>query len=119
PEMFQRSSRLGRTPLWLWNWRAKVDRCSTNSTSTSESAHLDVYDPYREEILHRVSAGSAIDVDREVTSAHTTLAERKRAGGAERATYLRAVASKPRARPKELAQLSARVRVLSLSASPN
>jgi hypothetical protein len=29
----------------------------------SELAYLDVYDPYREAILHRVSAGSAIDVD--------------------------------------------------------
>jgi betaine-aldehyde dehydrogenase len=72
----------------------------------SELACLDVYDPYREAILHRVSAGNAIDVDQAVKAALAALDDWKRAGGAGRAYYLRAIASKLRARSEELAQLS-------------
>lgn len=72
----------------------------------AERGVIDVYDPYRESILHRVSAGGPADVDKAVKAAKGALADWKRAPGVERATYLRAIAARLRERAEPLARLS-------------
>jgi len=67
---------------------------------------IEVYNPYTEEVLHRVAAGGPEDVDRAVAAAHAALPAWRALSGAARGRYLQAIADGVAARKEELARLS-------------
>lgn len=67
---------------------------------------LDVVDPWREQCLAKVTAGSADDVDDAVTAARRALPEWRALGGARRASMLDAFANGLEARKDALIELS-------------
>jgi betaine-aldehyde dehydrogenase len=69
---------------------------------------IDVFNPCTEEVLHRVAAGGPADVDKAVAAAKAALPSWKKAGGAARGRFLKAIAAKLRERAEELATLSSR-----------
>jgi betaine-aldehyde dehydrogenase len=73
-----------------------------------EPGLIDVYDPFRESVYHKIAAGGPLDVDRATAAAKRALPAWKNAGGKVRAGYLSAIAGKLRERTEELAQISSR-----------
>ncbi|HLA01897.1 MAG TPA: aldehyde dehydrogenase family protein [Aestuariivirga sp.] len=69
---------------------------------------IDVFNPCTEEVLHRVAAGGPADVNKAVAAAKAALPSWKKAGGAARGRFLKAIAAKLRERAEELATLSSR-----------
>lgn len=69
---------------------------------------IDVFNPCTEEVLHRVAAGGPADVNKAVAAAKAALPGWKKAGGATRGHFLKAIAAKVRERTEELATLSSR-----------
>ncbi|HWK72876.1 MAG TPA: aldehyde dehydrogenase family protein [Povalibacter sp.] len=69
-------------------------------------ATLPVINPAKEERIADVAAGSREDVDRAVNAARTAFNQWRKTTGAQRAKYLRAIASAIRSREEELAALS-------------
>ncbi len=67
---------------------------------------IDVYNPYTEQVLHRVAAGGPEDVDRAVAAARAALPGWRSMSGAARGKYLQAIADGVAARKEELARLS-------------
>ena len=67
---------------------------------------IEVFNPYTEEVLHRVAAGGPEDVDRAVAAARAALPGWRALSGAERGKYLQAIADGVAARKEELARLS-------------
>lgn len=67
---------------------------------------IEVFNPYTEEVLHRVAAGGPEDVDRAVAAARAALPGWRALSGAERGKYLKAIADGVAARKEELARLS-------------
>jgi betaine-aldehyde dehydrogenase len=71
-------------------------------------ATLPVINPATEEKLADVAAGGREDVELAVSAARRALADWRKTSGAQRATYLRAIAHAIRRRDEELAALSSR-----------
>lgn len=69
--------------------------------------YLPVVNPCTEEVIAEVTAGHPADVEAAVTAARRALAGWRQTRGAERATYLEAIAEGLSARREELARLSA------------
>ena len=69
---------------------------------------VDVFNPCTEEVLHRVAAGGPADVEKAVAAAKSALPGWRKAGGAARGRFLKAIAAKLRERAEELATLSSR-----------
>jgi betaine-aldehyde dehydrogenase len=67
---------------------------------------IEVFNPYTEEVLHRVAAGGPEDVDRAVAAARAALPGWRALSGAARGKYLQAMADGVAARREELARLS-------------
>jgi betaine-aldehyde dehydrogenase len=67
---------------------------------------IEVFNPYTEEVLHRVAAGGPVDVDRAVAAAQAALPGWRALSGAERGKYLQAIADGVAVRKEELARLS-------------
>ncbi len=78
-----------------------------NWVKPSEGGTLDVVNPATEEVIHRAPAATGVDVDRAVRAARCAFDDGSWSGlpGAERARYLRAIASGIRARLGELARM--------------
>jgi betaine-aldehyde dehydrogenase len=72
----------------------------------AEPGTIDVFNPYTEEVMHRVAAGSSHDVDRAVAAAKAALPGWSGAGGAARGRFLDAIAAQLRSRAEDLARLS-------------
>jgi betaine-aldehyde dehydrogenase len=72
----------------------------------AEPETIPAFNPYTEQILHRVAAGGPRDVDRAVEAARLALPGWKRAGGAVRGRFLKAVAERIAAEAEMLAKLS-------------
>ncbi len=72
----------------------------------AEPATIDVFNPATGEVIHRVAAGGARDVDLAVDAARLALPRWRHAGGAVRGQFLRAIADRLTARAEELARLS-------------
>lgn len=70
------------------------------------AAEIDVYNPYTEKIIHRVSAGGPQDVNLAVEAARAALPSWHRAGGKIRGRFLQAIAARLRAEAEPLARLS-------------
>jgi betaine-aldehyde dehydrogenase len=79
------------------NWQAPAERST-----------IDVFDPFCENVYHRVAAGGPPDVDRATAAAKRAFPAWKKAGGKARAAYLGAIAGKLRERTEELARISSR-----------
>jgi betaine-aldehyde dehydrogenase len=71
-------------------------------------ATIDVFEPYRAAVYHRVAAGGPLDVARAAAAARRALAPWRSIGGVARAGYLRAIAGQLRDRAEALARLSSR-----------
>jgi betaine-aldehyde dehydrogenase len=69
---------------------------------------IDVVDPFRERVYHKVAAGGPADVDRASAAAKRALPTWKNLSGEARSGYLSAIAGKLRERAEELAQISSR-----------
>jgi betaine-aldehyde dehydrogenase len=69
---------------------------------------LDVFNPCTEEVIGQMLAATAEDVEKAVAAAKAAFAGWKKAGGAVRARFLKAIAARLRERAEELAVLSSR-----------
>jgi betaine-aldehyde dehydrogenase len=67
---------------------------------------MEVFNPYTEEVLHRVAAGGPEDVNRAVAAARAALPGWRALSGTARGKYLQAIADGVAARKEELARLS-------------
>ena len=76
--------------------------------ASSSSEYLDVFNPCTEELIGQVPAANAADVDKAVAAAKAAFPGWKKAGGAVRARFLKAIATRLRERANELAVLSSR-----------
>ena len=72
----------------------------------AEDGFIEVFNPYTERVLDKVSAGGREDVAQAVSAARSALPGWKSAGGLARARFLRAVAQELRARSEVLGRLS-------------
>jgi betaine-aldehyde dehydrogenase len=84
------------------------DRLYINGAWSAPAAGgtIEVYNPYTEQVLHRVAAGGPDDVDRAVAAARAALPAWRTIPGAARGQYLQAIADGVAARKDELARLS-------------
>ncbi len=84
------------------------DRLYINGAWSAPAAGgtIEVYNPYTEQVLHRVAAGGPDDVDRAVAAARAALPAWRVMPGAARGQYLQAIADGVAARKDELARLS-------------
>ena len=71
-----------------------------------EDGFIEVFNPYTESVLDKVSAGGREDVAQAVSAARSALPGWKSAGGVARARFLRAIAQELRARSEVLGRLS-------------
>jgi betaine-aldehyde dehydrogenase len=71
-----------------------------------EDGFIEVFNPYTERVIDKVSAGGPQDVAAAVSAARSALPGWRSAGGIARARFLRAIAQELRARSQELARLS-------------
>jgi acyl-CoA reductase-like NAD-dependent aldehyde dehydrogenase len=60
----------------------------------AERAFIDVWDPFRQSVMHRVFAGGPKEVDATVVAARGALAKWRDLSGTARTTYLRAIAER-------------------------
>lgn len=67
---------------------------------------IPVFNPFTEQVIHHVAAGSPEDVDLAVKAAAAAFPSWRRASGSVRGRFLRAIAEKVRERKDELARLS-------------
>ena len=76
--------------------------------ASGASEFLDVFNPCTQEVIGQVPAADAADVDKAVAAAKAAFLGWKKAGGAVRARFLKAIAARLRERIEELATLSSR-----------
>ena len=74
----------------------------------AEPGMIDVFNPCTEETYHMVANAGPADVDKAVAAAKAAHPGWKRAGGAVRGRFLKAIAARIRERAEELAALSSR-----------